>query len=410
MKRFLKIIILVVCLITPFFSISVSGEDTVTDSVRFSPDFVKVSVVVAAPGDTLYSTFGHTAIRMQCPSLKMDYCFSYNMESNTLAYLQFLAGQANSFWEAVPTSVYIQQFKKEGRGITQYNLNLTPQEKSELWRRLDIGIQDGTGHKFNLLKNNCTTVCMQEIEACLIDEYIETPTYPAELLWKNGVILQYASRYSPWYQFLYQTVSGTEADITWPLVYRIIPEVVGKYLAASVIKSVDGKSVRPLLKDPPQILQKNTRKEWQCPVTPDIFFSCLLILVILVTVLEWKPGWKLPAHWTDYVLFTLQSVIGIFLLYITLMGSILGRHWNWVLIPLNPLPLFLWLLYRRRSNFERIYLVYTVILVVFIVVAPFVANQIQPGHQLIAASLAVRCLSRYLQFRGIKKNNNCTNK
>ena len=55
-------------------------------------NFVIASVLVASPGGQVYSVFGHTALRMQCPTHGLDYVFSYESEEHGMLELQFLAG------------------------------------------------------------------------------------------------------------------------------------------------------------------------------------------------------------------------------------------------------------------------------------------------------------------------------
>ena len=76
------------------------------------------------------------------------------------------------------------------------------------------------------------------------------------------------------------------------------------------------------------------------------------------------------------------------------MQSLFGSHWNWYLIPFNPLPLIIWILWHKRNGFYKVYLFYTAVLALFILATPL-SEQLDLPHQLITASLAVRCLYNY---------------
>ena len=41
--------------------------------------YSEVSVLTAGPGNELFETFGHSAIRVKDPVLKMDYVFNYGV-------------------------------------------------------------------------------------------------------------------------------------------------------------------------------------------------------------------------------------------------------------------------------------------------------------------------------------------
>jgi hypothetical protein len=115
----------------------------------------------------------------------------------------------------------------------------------------------------------------------------------------------------------------------------------------------------------------------------------------LVTIGERLWHWKRLPKVTDYVLFALQCIAGIFLLYVTLVTGLFGIHWNWYLILFNPLPLILWLCCRKRNGYTKVYLWYACLLAVFIVSMPLVTTQSDTSHLLIAATFAIRCFNKY---------------
>jgi hypothetical protein len=50
---------------------------------------------------------------MQCPSKKLDYCFTFEMESGLGGYLKFFGGQAKARFVAVPTKEYLTEYQRE---------------------------------------------------------------------------------------------------------------------------------------------------------------------------------------------------------------------------------------------------------------------------------------------------------
>ena len=127
-----------------------------------------------------------------------------------------------------------------------------------------------------------------------------------------------------------------------------------------------------------------------------VVLPCLLLLVLLITLIEWKPGWRAPARVADIVLLTLQTTLGIALLYMSCVSGLFGTHWNWYLVVFNPLPLLLWLGLRKRPWYHSVYWVYTLVLVLFIIATPLSA-QLDLPHQLVTATLAVRTAAHALR-------------
>jgi hypothetical protein len=94
----------------------------------------------------------------------------------------------------------------------------------------------------------------------------------------------------------------------------------------------------------------------------------------------------------------LQTAAGLLLLYMSTVASLFGTHWNWYIIPFNPVPLVVWLVCRRRRHYGRVYGFYTAVLVLFMLATPL-SSQLDWQHQLVVAALAVRTASHAVAYR-----------
>ena len=63
------------------------------DVDRSDPNFVKASLVVMSPGEQLFSCAGHACLRLECPTFKLDNCFTYESENVADKVLTFFAGK-----------------------------------------------------------------------------------------------------------------------------------------------------------------------------------------------------------------------------------------------------------------------------------------------------------------------------
>ena len=149
-----------------------------------------------------------------------------------------------------------------------------------------------------------------------------------------------------------------------------------------------------------------------------LVFGLLFLAVVLITLAQLKWKLKLLGQVLDVLLLVLVTIVGLFLIYTSYVSGLFGTHWNWYIIPFNPLPLIIWLIWRKRKGFYKVYLLYTVVLVLFILATPL-SQQLDLPHQLITATLAVRCLFNYYDSKRNAatavimtktKNNNIKNK
>ena len=359
-----------------------------------SSNFVTASVLVIEPGPQTVSAMGHSAIRLECPVYHLDYCFTLenNPESGNLA---FILGKAPTHDIAVPTNIFLQEFVKENRQVRQYELNLTLHEKQELWRAADIEFTN-EGHRLFKYSydgtDNCTSICLELIERSLIDEQLVVDEMPSILTENNATYFRHIARRSPWIQFLLITLGGTACDDTWNMRNRMAPEMIIPVLAHSHFEGQE--SNRPTLKGEAIELVPGKAVVVPSALTPLVLFGGLLVLALLVTVMQHFGIATKLARVFDIALFVFQVVVALFLLTTCCVGSIVGQHWNWYLMPFNLLPLLIWLLWHKRKGFFKVYLFYTVVLLLFILATPL-SEQLDLPHQLITATLAVRCFYNY---------------
>ncbi len=389
-KRLLFLLALLPCFI------SVHGKD----GYVLQPDssnFVIASLVTATPSDAIYSSLGHCALRMECPTAGLDYCFSLEMAAEAKHYAQFFAGDLKVAVVAVPTAEFMKVYSSEGRGMTQYELNLTHHEKQNLWRLLDEELMKPPHLTFNFLNTNCVMMAITMIENCLIGERLDFGQLPAALQLDNGDLIRYHSQATPWAQFLYITLSGSACDGHYATEYRLSPKMIVEVLEQSVIRG-DSTAARPALTGTRTQLLPVVTPLTPSRTTPTILFGSLLALVILITAAEWLFHARRTAKVLDIILLTLQTIAGIILFYTSAVACLFGTHWNWYLIIANPIPILCWLLFRRKPWYPKLYLLYTIVLVGFILATPL-SSQLDLPHQLITASFAVRTLSHYMRWK-----------
>lgn len=392
--------ILVILLLAPVLRAAGPGWTHPGPLKPDSSNFVTASLLVTSPGQPIYSSLGHCTLRMECPRFNLDYCFSFETDNGPAGVLAFFAGQADGHIVAVPTAEYLKPYAKEGRSTVQYVLNLTLHEQQELWRLLDNDMVADESRKFNLMSNNCACITLQMIDAALMSEHFNWNWLPIMRL-NNGDGICYLTRNSSWMQFFALTLLGTEADGYWDNTRRISPEIIAEILQRSTIEDLEGNR-RPALTGEVKTLLKQRITPTPSPVTPTLVFGLLLALTVVLSVLEWKPGWRRPAQVLDVALFVFQTVVGIVLLYMSTVSCLFGTHWNWYLLAFNPVPLLLWLVMRKRESYGKVWLLYSIVLAGLLMATPLSA-QFRLPHQLLISTLLVRTAVHAISARKARR-------
>lgn len=385
-----RLLILLCIILLSCFGVNAKDEDSTC------VNNITASVLVMSPGEALYSQFGHAALRIEVPSQHYDCCFSFEVVPGFTGMLEFFLGKTDAHENAVPTDKFLATYEQEGRQVMQYTLNLNEQQKQELWQQLKDDCVRDELRKFNLLQNNCSSVALRAIENVLGDEKIDFNGWPEQFQMINGDGVRYLSRFSPWLEFWNMTFIGTESDTYWEHEQQMSPELMPDVLKKASLVSTDG-TKRPLASGEKELLPLVNEYN-PSPLTPAQVFGFVLIFTILITFAQFKWGLNVVPQAIDVLLMTVVTFGGLLLIHTSFVSGLFGMHWNWYLIPFNPLPFIIWLLWRKRQWFNKVYLFYTIVLVLFILATPF-SHQLDLPHQLITATLAVRCMANWLSVK-----------
>lgn len=324
MLRFTLVIVIVF-----LASLGVSAQEA--DTTKYDEDFVKTSLIIASPGDMLYSKVGHCAIRMQCPQYKLDYVFSYESEDARQKVLTFLAGKLKMGMFSVPTDEYISSYKKEGRSVAEYTLNIPIDAKRNLWKVLDTHVMEGANLPYDFITRGCAHSVLTMIDEGIFPLTLEFDSFPKTFATSTRRELTgLQMKDHPWtWCFLNLLVNGSIDDTDCSNEDKVI---MPADLVESLLKArINGK---PLISEAPKALLTGKSEKSTCWFTPLMLAIILLVITVIATLIKWN-------FW-NYVLLAIQTVLGIFILYLVAFSSLCCTEWSWLIIPFNPLPLIFW--------------------------------------------------------------------
>ena len=125
---------------------------------------IRISLLTCTPGEELYSTFGHSGIRLYDSSRAIndhqDIVFNYgtfNFDDPGF-YMKFIRGKLLYFVSAADFTEFKDEYQSTNRGITEQVLNLTGPEKIALEHFLFENIkEENKYYKYDFFFDNCTT-------------------------------------------------------------------------------------------------------------------------------------------------------------------------------------------------------------------------------------------------------------
>ena len=294
-------------------------------------DFVITSLLVASPGDVLYSRVGHCALRMQCPEHDLDYVFSYESENARQKVLSFLSGRLKMGMFAIPTDDYLSLYREEGRGVQEYRLTLPIDAKRNLWRVLDNHVAEGFYLPYDYLERGCahsTLMMLREGLDTIAIDYGPWPEHISALTRRELTGLR--MKESPWSWCFMNLICNGSIDASCPKAQKaIMPADLVEVLSRA---SVQG---RPVMATSPTELSPCTKAPHTAPwLTPTLVVLLILLLTVVSNMFR--------CNVMHYVLLTLQTALGLFTCYLVFVSSLCCTEWSWLIIPFNPLPLLFW--------------------------------------------------------------------
>ena len=347
-------------------------------------DVIKVSLLIIDPSGDACSLYGYCALRLQCPSEQMDQILAFEPSADTKGWLNLLRGKAKGGFAATPTDHYLAACRETGTGVTEYELNMTPEEKLELRKTADEELAKGYHRNYGYMHTQCTSMVV-----CLVNRALGTRIkyneLPEALNGSFRDLMLSASDHYTWTTFFWQTLMGPEGDEKESLAHKLIPQL----LPVAWAKATIGSEKRRLIEDPgTKIVQGlvNTQASI-CWLSPLAVFTFLLVFIIVVSVGEWRQNWRRLPRIVDAILLTGHTLLSLFVTWLVLFSTQEGTQWNWYFVAFNPLPLLLWILVPSwRLWICRCFLM---VLLLFLALTPFIP-QLDVPHALIVAGLSVR--------------------
>lgn len=374
-----------------FMGVAFSVQSQSTDSIRFS-------LLTCAPGTEIYSLFGHTAIRYENYTRRIDVVFNYGMFSfNTPNFIfRFVAGETDYQLGITPYSYFEAEYAMRGSSVYQQVLNLTQSEKERLLTILENNyLPENRIYRYNYFYDNCTTRARDKIEECIEGKVV----YPDSLSGKSyrGIVHEFTAG-SPWDEFGIDLCLGAEADKEINKRQQMFSPFYMKYYASNAYIVDAGGTRRPLILDETKIVDVEPEE-----VQPGFVLSplmCGALFLALCVVMAWGQ-WKTQRIWWgwDIVLYGLQGLAGCIIAFLFFFSVHPTVGSNWLLILFNPIPLLYlpFMVYKAVKRKKDYYHVGNMVyLTLFITILPFCGQEFNLTVLPLALGLLVTSASHVL--------------
>lgn len=369
-------------------------------------DSIRLSLLTCAPGEEIYSIFGHTGIRYEDPAKGIDVVFNYGLFSfNTPHFIyRFVKGETDYMLGAIDYSRFEAEYVFENRAIWQQTLGLTVEEKNTLIQLLQLNAQPVNRiYRYNFFFDNCATRPRDKIEESIRGEVVYRPTGNRRSF--RDLVHQSAKGHE-WKRFGMDFCLGVEADR--PASFReemFLPICLMEAFAHATIKDNEGKT-RPLVSETTEIAPADpeAEKEKPFPFTPMRAALLLFILIAAATIYGLR---KKKSLWgIDLALFAFAGLAGSIIAFLSVFSEHPTVAPNYLIFVFHPLHLCLFPFFLRKEIKGRMsyyHVINTAVLTFFILIWPVNPQYFHPAVLPLALCLLVRSASHLvLTYKSLK--------
>lgn len=364
-------------------------------------DSIEVSLLTCAPGQKVYSLYGHTAIRYHDKRTGDDWAFNYGVFNAKKPHfvLRFVFGLTDYELGVVPTDVFQQEYHREGREVTEQVLNMTTDEKLALLAALDENYRpENRVYRYNYFYDNCTTRARDMIERTMNGRLRYAVGKDAEDLSYRDMIHGYTESH-PWAACGNDLCLGLKSDLNTDWRERqFLPQELMRDMSKATVKDADGNDYPVVLATRTLVDGGMTVVGSEFPLSPLGCSFVFLAIVLAVTVAEVTSGRRWWARVFDVALMTVQGIAGIIVLSL-FFSEHPTTSTNLQLLVLNPLPLFF--VYKVARGRHTCYWKLSILATALFFLGFFVQDYAE-GMVVVALSLLVRgAMNEYRQRKRI---------
>ena len=336
---------------------------------------LRISLLTCSPGTELYSTFGHSALRVVDKSTGTDIIYNYGVFdfNDPDFYAKFVRGKLLYYLDQENFIDFLYNYSADNRSVSEQLLQLTCSEKKEMQQFLFTNLRpENRSYKYDFLFDNCTTRLRDLVMKKSGKKYLTTDILSNQpTSFRNHIHYYLNMNRMHWSKLGIDLLLGAKLD-------RLMTADEAMFLPDYLEKGFDSSSNAgtPLVQQKIALyLKKDTGDMDGNPLTtPAFIFSFILGAIAVLSFLSFRGSVTLLAL-SDFLLFMVTGLLGVLLIFMWTGTDhqICANNYNllWAL----PTHLIAAFLTRKQTPFAKNYFRFTALLSALLVLAWFFLPQ-----------------------------------
>lgn len=272
---------------------------------------LRISLLTCSPGTELYSTFGHTALRVQDATSGQDLVFNFGtFEFNSDFYIKFVRGKLLYYLSIQGFNDFMYAYQYEQRSVVEQVLQLSCTEQQKLYVALLANArEENRYYRYDFLFDNCTTRARDMVARHTASPVLFKNILPPVAPTFRHQIHTYLNRAGQhWSKLGIDLLLGSKLD-------KKVNNEQAMFLPEYLMTGFDKAEVQnhPLVKDTQPLLSMPSPSEDKSLFTPFVVFSIVFLAIVILSISASKGAAKALKVF-DAVFFFILGSIGVLLL------------------------------------------------------------------------------------------------
>lgn len=329
-------------------------------------DSSRISLLTCAPGEDLYSAFGHTAIRVTDYKQQLDIVFNYGTfdYSQPYFYINFIRGRMLYMLTVEQWNDFVLEYAEDKRTVTEQDLNLSAGDREGIFDFLYTNsLPENREYYYDFFWDNCATRPRDIFEQVLgsrLQYHTDTAGFKKNYTLHDMLRLYVCDR--PWVNCGFDLILGLPCEkIATPRDQTFLPDYLAKYEACATIDGSPFVTNTHLLLQYPPVKTGTVYK----PI-----YITLLPLLLGLAVFNRERRKRKHNYYFDFSVFFIAGLLGCILLSLWVFTTHYSTPKNlnmlW-LIPAHIVAAF-FLLKKKKPVWLKYYFVATSVLMAIVLI------------------------------------------
>ena len=369
------------------------GSNALARPGRTENSDIEVYLLTCGPGQELYATWGHTALRVKDLNTGTDIVYNWGVFDFSTKHFawKFARGRLEYMLAYTTYDRFLDEYNYSNREVISQRVNLDRQEINTMLMLIQENLKpENVKYRYDFFYDDCSTRVRDLLENAVGDNLL----YPPEDIRNQTTFAKEIERFSnrsPWLDFGIDMLMGREGRKRTTLRDRMfLPDELSKGLSQLVIRR-DGLMV-PLLANPVTVVESTA--VWQktnVMLTPISVFSFLLIIVLILSATLKS---KLANNIMDIIIFFLFSVLAVMIFFFNFFTDHIQMRGNMHILWLSPFVITSLIALILDKEFLWSFRTAFVFTIIFTALAIILPKLINPAFIPLSLILAVRSLVR----------------